>query len=29
MKVKEVEGFEGLVTGEGGFVKQKLRGAHT
>jgi hypothetical protein len=29
MKVNEVEGFEGLVPGEGGFVKQKLCGACT
>ena len=29
MKVKEVERFEGLVEGEGGFVKRKLCGAFT
>jgi hypothetical protein len=29
MKVKEVERFEGLVPGEGGFVKQKLYGVRT
>jgi hypothetical protein len=29
MKVKEVERFEGLVAGEGGFVKRKLCGART
>jgi hypothetical protein len=27
MKVKEVERFEGLVAGEGGFVNRKLCGA--
>jgi hypothetical protein len=29
MKVKEVERFEGLVTGEDGFVERKLYGVHT
>ncbi len=29
MKVKEVERFEGLVVGEGGFVKRKLCGVRT
>jgi hypothetical protein len=29
MKVKEVERFEGLVVGDGGFVERKLFGALT
>jgi hypothetical protein len=29
MQVKEVERFEGLVAGEGGFVERKLCGART